>query len=77
VGNTNKERQRKQRLSALEAEIFEIEKQIAQVSGKLENPPANPAQVLRLGQEYERLQQVLEERMDEWARLSEEIEEAI
>jgi ATP-binding cassette, subfamily F, member 3 len=76
-GNTNKERQRKQRLGALEAEIIEIENQIAQVSRKLENPPADSGQVLKLGQEYERLQQVLEERMDEWGKLSEEIEEAI
>jgi ATP-binding cassette subfamily F protein 3 len=77
TGNTNKERQRKQRLAALETEIVEIENQIAQVSRKLENPPADPGQVLKLGQEYERLQQLLEERMDEWGKLSEEIEEAI
>jgi ATP-binding cassette subfamily F protein 3 len=77
AGNTNKERQRKQRLSDLEAEIVEVEKQFAQVSRKLENPPADPGQVLKLSQEYERLQQVLEERMEEWGKLSEEMEETI
>jgi ATP-binding cassette, subfamily F, member 3 len=77
TGTTNKDRQRKQRLSALETEIVEIENQIALVSRKLENPPADAGQVVKLSQEYERLQQVLEERMNEWGKLSEEIEEAI
>jgi ATP-binding cassette subfamily F protein 3 len=77
AGNTNKERQRRQRLVALEAEIGEIEQQIGQVSRKLENPPADAGQVVKLSQEYERLQQELEERMEEWGKLSEELEEAL
>jgi len=72
-GNTNKERQRKQRLIDLESEISEIETQIAQVGRKLENPPADAGQVVKLSQDYDRLQQLLEERMNDWARLSEEI----
>ena len=75
-GNTNKERERRQRLAALEAEIIEIENQIQQVGRKLENPPADPGQVIRLSHEYERLQQTLEQRMDEWGQLSEEIAQA-
>ncbi|HEX9018050.1 MAG TPA: ABC-F family ATP-binding cassette domain-containing protein [Anaerolineaceae bacterium] len=75
-GNTNKERQRRQRLADLEAEIGEIEKQVAQVSRLLENPPADAGQVYKLGQDYERLQQALEERMEEWGQLSEELAEA-
>jgi ATP-binding cassette subfamily F protein 3 len=72
-GNTNKERQRKQRLSALETEISDIEAQIAGVSRSLENPPADPGAVVKLSQEYERLHQALDERMNEWALLSEEL----
>jgi len=75
-GNTNKERERRQRLAALEAEIIEIENQIQQVGRKLENPPADPGQVIRLSHEYERLQQTLEQRMEEWGQLSEEIAQA-
>jgi ATPase subunit of ABC transporter with duplicated ATPase domains len=76
-GNTNKERQRKQRLAALEAEIVEIEKQIGQISRTLENPPSDAGQVVKLSQEYERLQKTLEERMEKWGKLSEELEEAL
>lgn len=71
--NNNRERQRKQRLSALEAEIEEIEGQIALVSRQLENPPADAGEVVALSHEYERLQMNLESRMEEWAALSEEL----
>jgi ATP-binding cassette subfamily F protein 3 len=73
AGNTNKERQRRQRLVDLEAEISAIEDQIRQVSRKLENPPADPGVVYRLGQEYEQLHQTLDERLEEWGSLSEEL----
>ncbi len=76
AGNTNKERQRRQRLSDLETEIGKIEEDLAQVSRKLEDPPADAGQVYKLGEEYERLQQALEQRMEEWGKLSEELEEA-
>jgi ATP-binding cassette subfamily F protein 3 len=75
TGSTNKERQRKQRLTTLETEIGEIESQLSLVGLKLENPPSDTAQVVKLSREYERLQQDLEERMDEWGQLSEEIAE--
>jgi len=77
ASNTNKERQRRQRLVSLEAEIGEIEKEIGLVSRKLENPPADAGLVVRLSKEYERLQQALEERMEEWGKLSEELEAAL
>lgn len=68
----NKERHRKKRLADLEAEIEQIEDQVSQISRKLEDPPADPGVVLKLGQEYERLQEILEQRMEEWAALSEQ-----
>jgi ATP-binding cassette subfamily F protein 3 len=76
TGSTNKERQRRQRLVDLEAEIAEIEGQIERITRQLENPPADAVQVGRLAQEYERMQNALEQRMEEWARLSEEVAEA-
>lgn len=71
--SNNRERQRKQRLFALETEIAEIEEQLAQVSRQLENPPADAGEVVALSQTYEQLQQTLESRMEEWAALSEEL----
>jgi ATP-binding cassette, subfamily F, member 3 len=71
--NTNKERQRRQRVVDLENEIADIERQIALVSHKLENPPSDPGVVLKLGQEYERLHQDLDQRMELWTQLSEEL----
>ncbi len=76
TGNTNKERQRKQYLVDLKSQIGEIEGQIAQISRALENPPADAGKVFQLGQEYERLQQTLEARLEEWAQLSEEFAES-
>lgn len=75
-GSTNKERQRKQRLIALEDEISAIEAQLADLSRRLENPPADAGKVYQMGQEYERLQQTLEARLEEWAQLSEELAQA-
>jgi ATP-binding cassette subfamily F protein 3 len=76
TGSTNKERQRRQKLLDLEAEIADLETQIAQIARLLENPPADAGQVNRLAQDYERLQSCLELRMDEWAHLSEELAES-
>jgi ATP-binding cassette subfamily F protein 3 len=66
---TNKERERQQRILDLESEIHALEEQLAQVSRALENPSADAFQVQKLGQEYVRLQQVLETRMVEWVEL--------
>jgi ATP-binding cassette subfamily F protein 3 len=74
--NTNKERQRRQRLVEVENEISALEASLAQVSRQLENPPADTGQVQKLAREYERLQHALEQRMEEWAALSEELASA-
>ena len=73
--NSNRERQRKQRLSDLETEIVFLEAQIEAVSRKLENPPPGASAVVKLAKEYEQFQHTLDERMEEWARLSEETPE--
>jgi ATP-binding cassette, subfamily F, member 3 len=74
-GNTNKERQRRQRLTTIEDEISDLENQVHLLARQLENPKLDAGEVYQLGQEYTRLQQMLEERMEEWGQLSEELAE--
>jgi ATP-binding cassette subfamily F protein 3 len=69
-GISNQERKRQRRLHDVEAEISDLETQAAAISRQLENPPADPVKVQRLGQEYVRLQSILEERLDEWTQLN-------
>jgi ATP-binding cassette subfamily F protein 3 len=76
TGSTNKERQRRQKLVDLEIEIAGLETQVEQITQALETPPVDAGQVGKLAQDYERLQNTLEQRMDEWAHLSEELAEA-
>jgi len=66
-------KRRQERIHVLESEITAIESELARVTARLENPPADAAAVQRLGQDYNRLQQRLETHMEEWTRLSEEI----
>lgn len=64
-----KARRRKARLVDLEEEIAALEKELASVAGELENPPADPAKVEQLGENYVRVQQQLEVLLEEWAAL--------
>jgi len=66
------ERKRKERIQVVEGEISALEEKIAVVSSRLEHPPAEPAEVLRLGQDYQHLHAALELRLKEWSDLSEE-----
>jgi ATP-binding cassette subfamily F protein 3 len=50
------EKRRRARLKEVEAQITSLEEQLAALSRLLENPPADPAQVQRLGSEYVRVQ---------------------
>jgi ATP-binding cassette subfamily F protein 3 len=67
---TNEERRRRNRLSAVEKEITEIEERIAVLSRALENPPADPKKVQQMGSDYVRLQAELDEKMGEWESLN-------
>jgi len=70
--NSGAERKRKERLRSIEAEITDLESQIAGVSRQLENPPADAAKVVQLGRDYQNLQHNLETRLSEWSALAEE-----
>ncbi len=64
-------KKRQKRLEDLEAEIARIENEMSEIGRQLENPPADGGIVYKLGQNYNRLQQELEERMAEWGELAE------
>ncbi|HPH95289.1 MAG TPA: ABC-F family ATP-binding cassette domain-containing protein [Anaerolineaceae bacterium] len=66
---TNAERKRQRRLEELEAEITAVENQVNATSRQLENPPADPGRVQKLGQDYLALQDRLEKLMEEWEQL--------
>ncbi|NTV36018.1 MAG: ABC-F family ATP-binding cassette domain-containing protein [Anaerolineaceae bacterium] len=67
-------RKRQQRLHDIEAEITRLESQIELLGRKLENPPAEQSSIQRLIQDYTSLQQLLEEKMEQWGQASKEIE---
>lgn len=70
----SKDQQRRIRLQIekLEGEIALLEQHLKALEVELENPPADPGKVQRLGEEYARVQGDLEERVEEWSRLGEE-----
>ena len=61
------------RLKEIEEEIQALENQQQIISGKLANPPANSAQVLKLGEDYVTLQNQIETLMGEWTGLHEKL----
>ena len=65
------ERRRKQRLKEAETLITILEEQLSALSQQLENPPADPAKVQKLGEEYVRVHARLEGLVREWEGLHE------
>lgn len=64
-------RRRQQRLAEVETRIAELEKQLQLLARKLENPPSDPAEVQRLGQDYVAAQHAVEALMAKWEELHE------
>jgi len=64
------ERRRRARLKELEDRIGLLEGHLASLATQLENPPADPGKVQRLGGEYVRVQDELEGLIVEWEGLS-------
>ncbi len=63
------ERRRIAQLQELENAIAELERRLADLGAQLENPPADPARVTRLGREYARLQKEMDEKLGEWEKV--------
>jgi len=73
VGLSKMEQKRRhQRILALEAEITRLEKELEHITRQLENPTSDLARIQRLGQDYTRTHALLEDRMEEWGKASEE-----
>ncbi|MFQ5616509.1 MAG: ribosomal protection-like ABC-F family protein [Anaerolineales bacterium] len=63
------ERRRKQRLQEVETLVTILEEQLAALGKKLENPPAAPGKVQKLGREYAETEARLDELLEEWGTL--------
>jgi ATP-binding cassette subfamily F protein 3 len=72
--STGEERRRRARLQEVETLITGLEDDLKVLSRKLENPPADPAKVHKLGNEYVRVQKELDALMEQWADLHEVVE---
>jgi len=69
------QRQQKERLQVLEMKIVQLETRQLRIERRLERPPRDTAEVQRLGQEHQEIQEQLEKLIDEWSKLSQLAEE--
>ncbi len=67
--NQKEERKKKARLQEIENQIAALEAKLAEIGRKLENPPADPVEVQKLGQEYNNIQQEMDEKLNDWELL--------
>ena len=63
------ERRRIARLQELENQVAALERQLAELGQQLETPPADPAEVAKLGEQYESLQREMDGKVGEWEDL--------
>jgi ATP-binding cassette subfamily F protein 3 len=69
---SGEERRRKARLKEVEQQIASLEELLEALSLQLENPPADPEQVQRLGSEYVDIQDEMESLYKEWEILQDQ-----
>jgi ATP-binding cassette subfamily F protein 3 len=69
-------RKMQNRVAAIEEEIQTLEAQQTVISAKLEAPPADSDEVLRLGEHYVALQNKVESLLHEWSDLTDKLAEA-
>jgi ATP-binding cassette subfamily F protein 3 len=63
------ERRRKARLREVEGLVAAMEATLHELGLRLETPPADPAKVQKLGEEYMRVQRELDRLLEEWGEL--------
>ncbi|MCJ7624610.1 MAG: ABC-F family ATP-binding cassette domain-containing protein, partial [Anaerolineaceae bacterium] len=68
-------RQQKERLLVVETRIVELETKQEKIGYRLEKPPEETAEVERLGNEYQAIQNELDELITEWSEISKVLEE--
>ena len=64
------ERRKIAQMQELENRIAALELELANLSAVLENPPADASEVTRLGREYARVQEEMDEQLAVWGRLT-------
>jgi ATP-binding cassette subfamily F protein 3 len=64
------ERRRRARLEEIEGLVEALEQQLEVLSRKLESPPADLAELQKLGVEYVQVQSELDELLSEWEQLN-------
>ena len=67
---TREERRKIAQTQELENKIAALESRLASLSSALKSPPADAAEVTRLGREYARVQEEMDEQLAEWERLT-------
>ncbi len=67
--STKEARRRVAQLQELENAIAGLEGHLAELAAQLENPPADPVKVTRLGREYARVQKEMDEKLGEWEKV--------
>jgi ATP-binding cassette subfamily F protein 3 len=63
------ERRRVAQLQELENQIAALEGKLAELGKQLENPPADPGEVAKLGEEYASIQREMDDKLGEWEGL--------
>ena len=66
---SKEERRKLAQVQELENTIAELEAKLANLSMQLESPFVKPAEAAKLGTEYERVQQEMDEKLGEWERM--------
>jgi len=67
--NSKEERRKVAQLQELENKIAELEKTLANLSSQLESPMVKPDEVIKIGNEYNRVQAEMDEKLAEWERM--------
>ena len=74
---TREERRKIAQMQELENKIAALEVELANLSAVLENPPADGAEVTRLGRDYARVQEEMDEQLAEWEKLTEQLDQTV
>ncbi|HKZ44526.1 MAG TPA: ABC-F family ATP-binding cassette domain-containing protein [Anaerolineales bacterium] len=69
IRNNKEERRRTAQIQELENTIRDLEFELAEIGGKLENPPADTALVRKWGNLYSDIQKKMDEKLSEWENL--------
>jgi hypothetical protein len=63
------ERRKKAQIQELENQVAALETKLAEIGRKLENRAADPAEIVRLGKEYQSVQKEMDAKLAEWEGL--------